>query len=188
MSKVAQPIYIKLSNRQGRTPESPTPLCRIRNITFKDITATDIHGYIKNERWTSTIMGKPGVPVENVSLENITLTYKGGGTAELAAIVPPENDSFRAVDVGVRPSYGFYCRSVKGLSFRNVQVGFDKDDLRPALIVQDAEGVSLDGFKAMRAPASTFDALFSRAKDVSVARSPELKVKTGDAGVAGSPR
>jgi polygalacturonase len=184
MSKVAQPIYIKLSNRQGRTPEAPTALGRIRNITLKNITATDVYGYIKNEQWTSTIMGKPGAPVENITLENVRLTYKGGGTAEQAAIVPPENDSFRAVDVGPRPSYGFYCRNVKDLRFRNVEVSFEKDDRRPALIVDDADGVWLQGFKAQRAPGGQVDALFRRARNVSVSESPELKVRNEEAAAA----
>ncbi|MGA2270695.1 MAG: glycosyl hydrolase family 28 protein [Bryobacteraceae bacterium] len=177
MSKVAQPIYIKLSNRQGRTPETPTALGRIRNVTLKNITATDVYGYIKNEQWTSTIMGKPGVPVENITLENVRLTYKGGGTEAEAAVVPPENDSFRAVDLGVRPSYGFYCRNVKGLKFRNVEVSFEKEDRRPALVIDDAEDILLEGFTAQRAPGASFDGLLRRVKGLSVIQSPGLTIR-----------
>jgi hypothetical protein len=146
---------------------------------MKNITATDVYGYIKKEQWTSTIMGKPGAPIENITLEDVRLTYKGGGTDDQAMVVPPENDSFRAVDLGIRPAYGFYCRNVKGLTLRNVEVSFEKEDRRPALIIDDADDVKLEAFKAQRAAGPLFDVLLRRVKGFSVMASPELKINHG---------
>jgi hypothetical protein len=70
------------------------------------------------------------------------------------------------------------------LRFRNVEVSFEKDDRRPALIVDDADGVWLQGFKAQRAPGSQIDALFRRARKVSVSESPGLKVRNQEAAAA----
>lgn len=160
MRRVAAPIHIKVSNRQGRTPESPTPVGKIRNIRMTNITATDVRGYIRGDEWTSTIMGKPESPVENIVLENVRITGKGGGRRKDADIVPPEVDSHQVRDIGVRPAYGFYCRNVRGLQLRHVQLGFEKDDLRPALVLENASHIKLQCFRAQRASESDCDVLF----------------------------
>jgi polygalacturonase len=172
MRKVAQPVYIKLSNRQGRTPETPTGLGRIRNITLKNITATDVYGYIKGEERSSAILGKPGTPVENVLLENVRITAKGGGTPAQASIDPPETDSFKSADLGVLPAYGFYCRNVAGLKFRNVELGFEKNDDRPAFVIDGGDQIVLDRVKAQHARVPTLDGLFRRVVGLMIVGSP----------------
>jgi len=185
MRKVAQPIYIKLSNRQGRTPESPTPLGTIRNITLKNISATDVYGYIKGEERTSAIMGKPGAPVENVTLENVRITYKGGGTQAQAAIDPPENDSYKPADLGVLPAYGFYCRNVREVKFRNVELSVEKDDSRPAFVIDGGDRIVLERVKAQRAPGSALDGLFRRVVGLGILESPGFAAGTGNSMLTG---
>jgi hypothetical protein len=97
------------------------------------------------------IAGLPGHPVENVVLENIHVTYPGGGTLEEArrADIPeresayPENTTF-----GVLPAYGFYMRHAKGITLCDVRLELEKPDLRPALMCDDVEDLELMGFKA----------------------------------------
>ena len=102
----------------------------------------------------SHITGIPGHPIENVKLSNINIVYDGGGTKEDAKIVPPEiENAYPLSDMfGTLPSYGFFIRHVKGIEFHDVTVGFEKEDLRPALVCDDVEGLELDNFKAERAP------------------------------------
>src|SRR5690606_2834435 len=49
---------------------------------------------------------------------------------------------------GTLPSYGFFCRHVRGLRMDNVQVGFSQKDLRPAFIFQDIEELELNAYRA----------------------------------------
>jgi len=85
----------------------------------------------------------PGHPVENVTLQNIRLSFKGGGPAELATLDVPENETkypeYRMF--GVLPAYGFYCRHVNNLKLLNVELGFEKTDYRPAVIGDDLTNV-----------------------------------------------
>ena len=163
MSKVATPIHIKIGAR-GRAPDNP-PVGEIRNIVLSNITANDVYGYSKDRKWTSTIAGTPGHPVENIIMNNITITYKGGGEKEWANIDPPETDEHQPRKLGIRPSYGFYCRHVKGLEFHNVKVGFEEDDLRPALIFDDADCSELDRVTAERAAGSDATVVLEQVHD-----------------------
>lgn len=163
MSKVATPIFIKIGAR-GRAPDNP-PVGKIRNVILSNITADDVYGYLKDRKWTSTIAGTPGHPVENIVMNNITITYKGGGEKEWADIDPPETDESAPRKFGIRPSYGFYCRHVKGLEFHNVKVGFEEDDLRPVLIFDDADGIELDRVTAERAVGSDATVVLKQVHD-----------------------
>ncbi len=157
------PIFIRLGNR-ARGPNNP-PVGKIRNIDISNILVTGA-----DARYGSIISGIPGHPVEDVRLNNIRIIYKGGGTKEDAKIAPPEKE--RAYPepgmFGRIPSYGFYCRHIKGLEFHNVEVGFEGQDLRPALICDDVEGLELDNFKAERAPGNESPIVLKNVKDVFV--------------------
>jgi len=75
MSGTATPIFLKLDN-QGRCPGHP-PVGRIRNVRISNVTVThaiDARGL----QFTSTISGKPGIPIENVTLQNLKITVPGG--------------------------------------------------------------------------------------------------------------
>jgi len=40
---------------------------------------------------------------------------------------------------GVIPAYGFYVRHVNGIAFDNVNVSYEKDDARPAFVLDDVK-------------------------------------------------
>ena len=42
---------------------------------------------------------------------------------------------------GVIPAYGFYVRHASGITFDNVEVSFEKDEARPAFILDDVKNV-----------------------------------------------
>lgn len=98
----------------------------------------------------SSITGIPGHPIENISLNNITIIHKGGGTKEqAAALVPERPKTYPNPDLyGTLPAYGLYCRHVDGLKLRNVRLGFFEPDMRPALICDDVKNLELDAFSA----------------------------------------
>ena len=95
----------------------------------------------------------PGHDIEDVKLSNIRIFYAGGGTKEQAALVPPEEEKGYPEPrmFGVIPAYGFFLRHVKGIELNDVEVGYMKDDLRPAFLLDNVKGVEFNHVKAQHA-------------------------------------
>lgn len=130
------PIFIRLGARQ-RAPAG-TPIGGIRRVKISNITVSDAHS-----QYASIIAGLKGHDIEDVTLSNIRIHYKGGGTREDAAREVAENEkSYPEPSMfGVIPAYGFYVRHASGITFENVEVSFEKDDFRPAFILDDVKNV-----------------------------------------------
>jgi len=103
----------------------------------------------------------------------VKITYKGGGTKEDANIVPPYPKDYSPRSLGVRPASGFYVRHINGLTFKNVEVGFETEDQRPPLVAFDVNGWELDRFKAS-APAGVEIMKLDKVEKLSVHDSPGL--------------
>ena len=157
MDVVGYPIYITTGSR-NRGPDVTEP-SRARNIFISNVIATGIEPMSGIQ-----ITGIPGQPIEGVRLDNIRLLFKGGGTKENAARNPPELGTGypEPGKIGVMPAYGVFARHVRGLELANINVGFDTEDLRPAMVCSDVDGLEVDNFKAQLAPgvpAATFDSV-----------------------------
>jgi hypothetical protein len=143
MRSVGNPLFIRLGAR-GRPvqPGGPRlPPGRLRNVTISnlDATATELTG--------SSITGLAGHEVENVTLDNVRMVFPGGGKRELAqravAELPeayPEYGMF-----GDLPAYGLFCRHVKNLLPRNVEMRVEGSGGRPALWCDDIQELLLAG-------------------------------------------
>ena len=58
---------------------------------------------------------------------------------------------------GVLPAYGFWVRHAAGVRMDGVEVGFMKEDRRPAFVLDDVRGADFHGVRAQRgAGAPTF--------------------------------
>ena len=143
MEKTFAPIFIKVSD-VARVPEGTYKRGVIRNVTFENITATDCFSYFKNREMPCVIWGKPGSPIENVELKNVRITAKGGHPALEALLAPEENDERFPRQVGDIPAYAWYLRHVRNVRFVNCRFGFEKNDDRPALLVDDGENVAFE--------------------------------------------
>ena len=140
--RAANPIFVN-TTRRLRTPESVSP-GRVRNLLIRNVVATDVvQSHRAEPANAATISGLPGFPHENITLENVTITYRGGGQAADAQAVPAYSDNYNPRKLGTRPAYGFYVRHVRGLTFRNVAVSVESPDQRPAIAVMDADGLLL---------------------------------------------
>lgn len=124
------PIFIRLGARQ-RAPEGTTRGA-IRRVMITNVTVSDARS-----EYASIIAGLKGHDIEDVTLSNIRIQYKGGGTKQEAAREVAENEkSYPEPSMfGVIPAYGFYVRYVNGITFDNVEVSYEKEDLRPAFIL-----------------------------------------------------
>jgi polygalacturonase len=159
MSGTTTPIFLKLDD-QGRCPGHP-PLGRIRNIRITNVTAT--HSIdARSLEFTSAISGKPGVPIENVTLQNVKLFVPGNHPTSDASVVPPENDDWTPKSLGVRPSFGWYLRHVRNINFVGGEMHFDaSNDGRPGFIAEDGQVVTLDSCIVERGSNSAFDIGFT---------------------------
>jgi len=90
------------------------------------------------------IWGKPGSPIENVKFRNVRITAKGGHPASEALLAPEENDERFPRQVGGIPAYAWYLRHVRNVHFLNCRFGFEKNDGRPALLIDDGENVAFE--------------------------------------------
>jgi hypothetical protein len=99
----------------------------------------------------ASIVGLPEQDIENVTLSNIRLEFKGGESLARASKVveEPARDKYPTFTMyGVLPSYGFFCRYVDNLRFDNVELSFDKVDHRPAIICEKVKGLDINGLMA----------------------------------------
>jgi polygalacturonase len=139
-------IYIRLGSRD-RSPPGVVPGV-LRRVSISHVVASNV-----DPRFSSIISGIPGHCIEGLSLSDIRILYAGGGTPADAAIEPkedekgyPEPDRF-----GHIPAYGFFVRHVKDVSFRDIYVGYAKDDARPAFVLNDVSDADFDHIKAEHA-------------------------------------
>ena len=101
----------------------------------------------------ASISGLPGHYVENVTIENIEISYPGRADKgyayvplwNLASVPEQENQYPEFSMLGDLPSWGFYVRHVDGLVLKNVRLSIREDDFRPAYVFDDVKNVRLEG-------------------------------------------
>ncbi|MEO6844247.1 MAG: glycoside hydrolase family 28 protein [Ginsengibacter sp.] len=134
---VNPPIFLRLGARM-RGPVG-TPVGTLKRIIISNIVAYNVDG-----KTAAIISGINGNDIEDVSLHNINIYFKGGGTKAQASIeVPglekgyPEPERF-----GVTPSYGFFVRHVNGITFDNIHLGLMSNDERPSFVLDSVKNAS----------------------------------------------
>jgi polygalacturonase len=141
------PIFIRLGKRQ-RAPEG-TPVAKVRRIVIDNVVASGAR-----HEYASIIAGLAESQIEDVRLSNIRIHYNGGGTKVDADREIPQNEKNYPEPsmFGVTPAYGFFVRHVRGITFNNVEVSFDKEDSRPAFFLDDVKDVAFVGTNAQLLP------------------------------------
>ena len=168
----ANPIYMLITDRL-RSGDPNKKVGTIRNVTISNVTVTDCAPGRQGPVYPSSISGRPESKLENIVLENVKITYPGGGSATNAGIVPPYPKDYSPRSLGPRPAAGFYIRHVKGLKFKNVELDFEKEDGRPPLVAFDVDGWELDNFKTQKA-AGVDTMKLERVKGLTVRNCPGL--------------
>jgi hypothetical protein len=157
-------FFLRLGNRK---PNEKGEVSTLKNITVRNVKA-DVPlerpdmGYevrfpgrsypLGANIAPAIVIGIPGHYIENVSFENVAITYPGGGD-EATGYMPvwrlkdvPENEKeYPEYDLqGELPAWGFYVRHVKGITFKNVAMAAKKRDYRPASVFDDVANVKMD--------------------------------------------
>jgi hypothetical protein len=91
--------------------------------------------------------------LENISFNDVHITYAGGGTKEQAG--KREVPEVAAEYFGVwgtapfgPPAYGLYARNVKGLTLQNVRFTYENPDARPAIVFDNVQDATVNGLSA----------------------------------------
>lgn len=155
MDRVGSPLFIRLGRRNLKfeTPQEMEYYTEgvknedeagiIRNIIISDIRANVT--VCDKDRTPMMITGLKSNAVEKIQLNNISITYPGGGTKEDAEAEVPE-DEFRYPEqwfFGVLPSYALFARHVKGLKLSNVNIELSSYDVRKACMFEDTEDLGM---------------------------------------------
>jgi polygalacturonase len=173
------PLFLRLGARL-RGPDG-TQVGALRRVVISNVTASDVE-----PRYAAIVSGIPGHPIEDVTISNVKLLYRGGGTAEDAAKEAPEReDTYPEPSMfGTLPAYGLLIRHARGLTVRDVVIGTMKDDARPPLLLQDVQDLTLDHVDAARAAGVPF-AVFRDIADLALRNSrgvADLRLPKGDKG------
>jgi len=164
LQDVTGPIHLSVGPRPprnsaampARTGDS-TPAV-VRNISFSNIHGTVTtspeqlpeasvsSGYRPGEGHSCiTLNCVGGAVLENISFDNVHLTFGGGGTAEEAARRDLPEIAGEYFMLGPMPAYGLYARNVQGLTIANVRFQVSTPDLRPALIFDHVSDAAING-------------------------------------------
>lgn len=145
------PFFIRLNARM-RGPEGvPTGVCR--RISINNMIVYDVGGRPKfSEVGAGMVMGIPGYYIEDMSLSNIRIYYRGGGTKKAIEKEVPQNidmypDPYRWHSL---PAYGMYFRYVKGLRVNDVVLRYLNRDERPAFVLDDVHDAAFSNIDAQK--------------------------------------
>ena len=147
MSNVGAAIFIRLGNRARPFMEKMDHpgIGILSDVMISDVQATNVGNV------GCSITGLPGFPVKNITLNNIRLMFRGGGTSEFVnRDIPELQEKYPEFKMfGMLPSYGFYCRHAENLTFNDITLGFMETEVRPAIVCDDVTGLEMVRLKAM---------------------------------------
>jgi len=193
MKNVTGPISIGLGPQPRRAPAQPAPNASesntqpartdqtpgiVRNISFHGIRATvarpvqlpDVpftSGYNPGEVFSCiTLNGMGQGFLENISFNDVHVTFPGGGTAEQAAVRDVPKVAGEYYEIGVPPAYGMYARNVRGLTLDDVRFEVTAPELRPALVFDHVADATVDGFSAQGTKAAESLLRFIDTRDI----------------------
>jgi hypothetical protein len=186
LQDVTGPISVNFSgrNRNEDGGADPMPAAFVRNLSFNNIRASVVaepsmsymdmvtigRVFPGEQHSCITLNGLGDAWIENVTFDDVHVTYAGGGTAELAAKrnVPQTSREYFGVwgeEPFGPPAYGLFARNVKGLTLHNVRFTVAKPDLRPAVVLDNVQDAAIQGLNVQGHPEAESVLRFTRVKD-----------------------
>lgn len=163
MDNVGSPIFIRLANRgriyskntytgtklmNGKVSEG-AQVGSIKGVRISDVVANVT---IQPQAKTVTdkdiakagpimIAGIPGHNVEDILLENITISYPGDIEKDVKRAVAEDTTRYpEQYFFGVLPAWGAYIRHARNVEFKNVKMNLRSEDARQRIVLDDVEG------------------------------------------------
>jgi hypothetical protein len=148
MDNVRAPIFVRLARRgRGQTVSAAG---RLTDVSISSLVAT-------GAKLASSITAVAGHPIRRISLEDIRVTSEGDGVEELVSMTVPEHvrrypDATMFRDL---PAHGLYCRRVIDLHLKRVVLAVERQDARPAVVLDDVQHADVQDLRTADPPAGT---------------------------------
>jgi polygalacturonase len=143
---VSAPLFWRLGSRL-RGPKESTKVGTLQRIVVNNLVSYNTGSHI-----SSILSGIPDFPLRDVKISNVYIQHQGGGSADDAKIVMPENAD-KYPDPGMfgpqTPSQGFFLRHITNLEMSHVEIQPATPDQRPSFYL---EGINRADFIAVTAP------------------------------------
>ncbi len=165
---VNDPIFIRLGARM-RGPAG-TPVGEVRRVIISNIISYNSAG-----NYACTISGIPGHYVDDITLSNIKMYFKGGEN-KLAPDTIPENEKNYPEPgmFGRNPAYGMFIRHAKNIKLSDIEFSFINEDVRPAFYLDDVKGIYM--FHVTPQIKTGVDVMITKnVSDITVVQSPAIK-------------
>lgn len=159
----------------------------VRDISFSNLRGTvttnppelpesSVQGHASpGERWSCiTLNAVGGAVLEEVSFSDIHLTFGGGGSAEDGARRQLPEIAGEYFMLGPMPAYGLYARNARGLTLQNVRFEVAQPELRPAVVFDTVEDVTVIGLSVQGNESAESVLRFQNTRDVSLVAAREL--------------
>jgi hypothetical protein len=175
LTNTSYPIFMSVTGLLRGPTKTPG---HAENIRFKNITASNIVAGNNPSAQNSSIVisGAPGIPHKGIVLDNVTVSFPGGG---MRSADPPEGITFKndlqynPRFITPMPAYGIFIRHAGGVELRGVKLTFaGNSEARPAVIARDVDGLLLQGFSAQKGAGPTLEV--DMIKNLSIQASPPL--------------
>ena len=153
MDGVEVPISIRHGARLKtfRPGDQPKPVGHLRDVSIQNVTAKNIKtiGILIN--------GIPNHPIEDLTLNNITLELPGGGGGRESAInkqLPEKESAYPEFDMFGKtlPASTLYARHVQNLTLQNIHAALEHPDRRPPAILIDVQNLTPSDFSLTPPP------------------------------------
>ena len=144
------PLFFRLGARL-RGPKESTKVGALRRVFVSNVVS-----YNSNAAVGCILSGIPGFPIEDVKISNFYMAHKGGGTAEQAKLVPPEQtDKYPDPGMfGAMPAHGLFLRHIRNIEMSHVEIVPMSPDARPAFVLTDVNRADFLAVTAPREPAA----------------------------------
>jgi hypothetical protein len=150
MTNVAFPIFINVTSLLRGPARKPG---HVENIRISNVTASGIVAGNNKTRQNAAIVvsGQPESQHRGILLENVRITFPGGGapTAD-----PPEGDTLQSKSaynprfITPMPAYGLFLRHARDVRLQDVSFDLESPDQRPPVVTRDVTGLDLQRFTA----------------------------------------
>lgn len=156
-------LFLRLGQRNMGVAPDKAP-GRLRRVSIRNIKAQiafgpadlayQVRGPLLNALHNpipASISGLPDAKVQDITLENIDISYPGRGNSGMAYrpyhqlhLVPQERAAYPEYTMfGELPAYGLFVRHVDGLRVKNLMIRCREADFRPALVLDDVSRLNL---------------------------------------------
>ena len=124
----------------------------------------------------ASIVGAKDVNISNITLKNIEIHYPWGGDPNYAKLGLDELDKVPEIPANYPefsmfkelPAWGFYIRHADNITFENVSLYAEKEDYRPAIVLDDVQDAKFTSLKVVE-PGKKKDPVFSfKSKNIEI--------------------